>query len=88
MLGPVVCFGTAFGWSCGAPPTSGELPDCQKYTWLGSKLFSRRSACAHLVRVPALNGAMAPTHNKVLAMGVLLGIAGGSFGVALSLGSG
>jgi len=28
------------------------------------------------------------THNEVLAMGVLLGIAGGSFGVALSLGSG
>jgi NNP family nitrate/nitrite transporter-like MFS transporter len=28
------------------------------------------------------------THNDVLAMGVLLGIAGGSFGVALSLGSG
>lgn len=28
------------------------------------------------------------THNSVLAMGVLLGIAGGSFGVALSLGSG
>jgi NNP family nitrate/nitrite transporter-like MFS transporter len=28
------------------------------------------------------------SHNSVLAMGVLLGIAGGSFGVALSLGSG
>ena len=28
------------------------------------------------------------THNEVLAMGVLLGIAGGSFGIALSLGSG
>ena len=28
------------------------------------------------------------SHNEVLAMGVLLGIAGGSFGVALSLGSG
>ena len=28
------------------------------------------------------------THDEVLAMGVLLGIAGGSFGVALSLGSG
>src|ERR1700712_966526 len=28
------------------------------------------------------------THNEVLAMGVLLGIAGGSFGVALSLGLG
>jgi MFS transporter, NNP family, nitrate/nitrite transporter len=28
------------------------------------------------------------THNDVLAMGVLLGIAGGSFGIALSLGSG
>jgi NNP family nitrate/nitrite transporter-like MFS transporter len=28
------------------------------------------------------------SHDKVLAMGVLLGIAGGSFGVALSLGSG
>ena len=28
------------------------------------------------------------THDDVLAMGVLLGIAGGSFGVALSLGSG
>ncbi len=28
------------------------------------------------------------THDKVLAMGVLLGIAGGSFGIALSLGSG
>ena len=28
------------------------------------------------------------THGEVLAMGVLLGIAGGSFGVALSLGSG
>jgi NNP family nitrate/nitrite transporter-like MFS transporter len=28
------------------------------------------------------------THDRVLAMGVLLGIAGGSFGIALSLGSG
>ena len=28
------------------------------------------------------------THNEVLTMGVLLGIAGGSFGIALSLGSG
>ena len=28
------------------------------------------------------------THSEVLAMGVLLGIAGGSFGIALSLGSG
>ena len=32
--------------------------------------------------------AFVDTHNEVLAMGVLLGIAGGSFGVALSLGSG
>ena len=31
---------------------------------------------------------MVDTHSEVLAMGVLLGIAGGSFGVALSLGSG
>ncbi|MBI2520411.1 MAG: MFS transporter [Bdellovibrio sp.] len=31
---------------------------------------------------------MVPTYNNVLAMGVLLGIAGASFGVALSLGSG
>ena len=32
--------------------------------------------------------AFVDTHGEVLAMGVLLGIAGGSFGVALSLGSG
>ncbi|MDE2455616.1 MAG: NarK/NasA family nitrate transporter [Burkholderiales bacterium] len=32
--------------------------------------------------------AMAPSYGNVLAMGVLLGIAGASFGVALSLGSG
>ncbi len=31
---------------------------------------------------------MVDTHSEVIAMGVLLGIAGGSFGIALSLGSG
>jgi len=42
-----------------------------------------------LIIVALLYGfAFVDTHNEVLAMGVLLGIAGGSFGVALSLGSG
>jgi NNP family nitrate/nitrite transporter-like MFS transporter len=42
-----------------------------------------------LIIVGLLYGFMfVDSHNEVLAMGVLLGIAGGSFGVALSLGSG
>jgi NNP family nitrate/nitrite transporter-like MFS transporter len=42
-----------------------------------------------LIIVALLYGyAFVDTHDQVLAMGVLLGIAGGSFGVALSLGSG
>ena len=42
-----------------------------------------------LIIVALLYGyAFVDSHNQVLAMGVLLGIAGGSFGVALSLGSG
>ena len=42
-----------------------------------------------LIIVALLYGyAFVNTHDQVLAMGVLLGIAGGSFGVALSLGSG
>jgi len=42
-----------------------------------------------LIIVALLYGFMfVDSHNEVLAMGVLLGIAGGSFGVALSLGSG
>ena len=42
-----------------------------------------------LIIIALLYGyAFVNTHDQVLAMGVLLGIAGGSFGVALSLGSG
>ena len=57
-----------------------------------SQYIGRKSAALvemALIVVALLYGFMfVNTHGEVLAMGVLLGIAGGSFGIALSLGSG
>jgi NNP family nitrate/nitrite transporter-like MFS transporter len=57
-----------------------------------SQYIGRKSAALvemALVAVALLYGFLfVDTHSEVLAMGVLLGIAGGSFGIALSLGSG
>jgi MFS transporter, NNP family, nitrate/nitrite transporter len=57
-----------------------------------SQYIGRKSAALvemGLVSLALLFGYLfVDTHNDVLAMGVLLGIAGGSFGIALSLGSG
>jgi NNP family nitrate/nitrite transporter-like MFS transporter len=57
-----------------------------------SQYIGRKSAALvemGLVMLALLFGYLfVDTHNEVLAMGVLLGIAGGSFGIALSLGSG
>jgi len=57
-----------------------------------SQYIGRKSAAmvemALIVLALAFGYFFVDTHNEVLAMGVLLGIAGGSFGIALSLGSG
>ena len=57
-----------------------------------SQYIGRKSAALvemGLIVLALLYGFMAvDSHSEVLAMGVLLGIAGGSFGIALSLGSG
>ncbi len=57
-----------------------------------SQYIGRKSAALvemGLIVIALLYGYLfVDTHGEVLAMGVLLGIAGGSFGVALSLGSG
>ncbi len=57
-----------------------------------SQYIGRKSAAlvemALIVLALAYGYFFVDTHNEVLAMGVLLGIAGGSFGIALSLGSG
>jgi NNP family nitrate/nitrite transporter-like MFS transporter len=57
-----------------------------------SQYIGRKSAAlvemALIILALAYGYFFVDTHNEVLAMGVLLGIAGGSFGIALSLGSG
>jgi NNP family nitrate/nitrite transporter-like MFS transporter len=57
-----------------------------------SQYIGRKSAAlvemALIVLALAYGYFFVNTHSEVLAMGVLLGIAGGSFGIALSLGSG
>jgi NNP family nitrate/nitrite transporter-like MFS transporter len=57
-----------------------------------SQYIGRKSAAlvemALIILALAFGYFFVDTHDKVLAMGVLLGIAGGSFGIALSLGSG
>lgn len=57
-----------------------------------SQYIGRKSAAlvemALIILALAFGYFFVDTHDEVLAMGVLLGIAGGSFGIALSLGSG